>query len=66
MRVDPLFPSLESNYPLVVVIEDCYVPRIAQLVLDVAHENDNDDVCRLTWKLAIMRADADIGEFGLN
>jgi len=42
-------------YPLVLVIEDCYVPESARLILEVVKYLD-DETCAVTLKLRAMEA----------
>lgn len=46
----------ESNWPVVVVIEDCFIPESARLVLEVVNDLD-DSACAATWKIAAIYAD---------
>lgn len=50
------------HWPLVIVIEDCFVPESAQLIVEVAAEQ-SDETCRLMFALAGMKAS---GEWNVN
>lgn len=55
------YPDL-MYYPLVITVEDCFVPQSAQLVIEVAGEQ-SDEVCGLLFALAGMKAS---GEWSVN
>lgn len=46
-------------WPLVLVIEDCFVPESARLVVEVAGEL-RDETCAALWALAGMRANDEL------
>lgn len=49
----------ESSWPVVVVIEDCFIPESARLVLEVVSDLD-DSACAATWKIAAIYADTSL------
>lgn len=51
-----------SNWPLVITIEDCFVPQSAELVVTVAAEQSSETHAIL-WALAGMKAS---GEWDVN
>lgn len=53
---------LSSPWPLIIVIEDCFVPESAELVVEVAAER-SEETDRIVWALAGMKAS---GEWSRN
>lgn len=49
-------------WPLIIVIEDCFVPQSAQLVIETISEQ-SDETCGLLFALAGMKAS---GEWSAN
>lgn len=50
------------HWPLVIVIEDCFVPQSAQLVIETISEQ-SDETCKVLFALAGMKAS---GEWSRN
>ena len=46
-------------WPLLILIEPDYVPNSARLVLEVAHEYDEDKIISVQWALAACDAEED-------
>lgn len=47
--------NLHYDWPLVIVIEDCYVPQSAQLIIEVVSEQ-REETHAILWALAGMKA----------